>query len=177
MSRLRAALAVATRRPWTILAAAIGYLLVSAAICFPQEQLTPQQQLVLRTDMTTEQGLTAKTVLLSYVVSEHERIGITYIPLRGRWIDPIGSLTRVAQSSLKGMGITDAQPLVTTWRGHQTATASGSVKASQGSVNAAVRVVEGAGVQGSWTLLAISTRSLPDAQVLLTALEEKSVLE
>ena len=130
-----------------------------------------------RSEIATEQGATAKMVLLTHVISKRERIGITFTPLRGRWVDSSGSLIRVAQSSLKGMGIVDAQPLSTNWRGRKTAMASGSVAVSQGSLNAAVRVVEGVEVQGTWTLVAISAQSLPEAQALLAATEERIVLE
>jgi hypothetical protein len=132
---------------------------------------------VEQSQITTEQGITAKMVMLSYAVSAHERVQISFTPLRGRWSDPVGSLTRVARAAFSGMGITNASPLVTSWRDHKTATASGSATFSQGSIGASVRVVEGPEVQGSWTLMAINSQSQLEAQALLGALEDRIVLK
>jgi hypothetical protein len=132
---------------------------------------------VEQSQITTEQGITAKMVTLAYGISDHARIQIAFIPLRGRWLDPVASLTKIARSTLAAMGITETQPIVTTWRDHKTATASGSARLSQGSIGASVRVIEGAEVQGSWTLMVISSQSQLEAHALLGALEDRVVLK
>jgi hypothetical protein len=132
---------------------------------------------VEQSQTTTEHGVSAKMVLLSYAVSAHQRIQISFTPLRGRWLDPVASLTNVARAALTGMGITDTHPVVTTWRDHRTATASGSARLSQASIGASVRVIEGPEVQGSWTLMAISSQSQLEAQTLLGALEDRILLK
>ncbi len=130
-----------------------------------------------QSQITTEQGVSAKTVMLSYGVSAQERFQISFTSLRGGWVDPIASLTNVARAALVGMGIHDTHPLVTTWRDHKTATSGGSASLSQGSISASVRVIEGPEVQGSWTLAAISSQSQLEAQILLGALEDRIVLK
>jgi len=132
---------------------------------------------VEQSQITTEQGITAKMVTLAYGISDHARIQIVFTPLRGRWLDPVVSLAKIARSTLAGMGITETQPVATTWRDHNTATASGSARLSQGSIGASVRVIEGTEVQGSWTLMAISSQSQLEAQALLGALEDRVVLK
>lgn len=131
---------------------------------------------VEQSQVTTEQGST-KMIMLAYGVTDHSRVQIAFIPLKGRWLDPVASLIRAARSSLTAMGITEPQPIVTAWHGRQTATVSGSARLAQGSINASVRVVEGADVQGSWTLMAISSQSQLEAQALLGALEDRIVLK
>lgn len=132
---------------------------------------------VEQSQITTEQGISAKMVLLSYGVSAHQRIQISFTPLRGPWLDPVASLTNVARAALAGMGIPDTHPLVTNWRDHKTAMASGAARLAQGSIGAAVRVIEGPEVRGSWTLMAISSQSQLEAQALLGALEDRVVLK
>jgi hypothetical protein len=132
---------------------------------------------VEQSQITTEQGITAKMVTLRYGVSAHDLIQISFTPLRGPWLDPVASLTNVARATLAGMGIPDTHPVVTTWRDHKTATASGSATLSQESIGASVRVVEGPEVQGSWTLAAISSQSQLEAQARLSALEAAVMLK
>jgi hypothetical protein len=132
---------------------------------------------VEQSQITTEQGITAKMVTLSYAPSAHDRIQIVFTPLRGRWLDPVVSLTNVCRAALSNMGIPDTHPVVTTWRDHKTALASGSATLSQGSIGAAVRVVEGPEVQGSWALMAISSQSQVEAQARLSALEDRVMLK
>jgi hypothetical protein len=132
---------------------------------------------VEQSQITTEQGITAKMVTLSYGLSAHDRIGVTFTPLRGQWLDPVASLTSVCRTTLAGMGIPDTHPVVTTWRDHKTATASGSATLSQGLIGAAVRAIEGPEVQGSWTLMAVSSQSQVEAQAHLSALEERVMLK
>jgi hypothetical protein len=129
---------------------------------------------VEQSQITTEQGITTKIVALSYGISDHARIQISFMPSRGRWPNPNDSLVNIARATLAGMGIPNTHPVVMTWRDHKTAMASGLATLSKGSISAAVRVVEG--VQGSWTLAAISSQSQPDDQALLGALEDRVVL-
>jgi hypothetical protein len=72
------------------------------------------------------------------------------------------------------MGIPNTHPVVMTWRDRKTAMASGLATLSKGSIGAAVRIIEG--VQGAWTLAAISSQSQLEAQALLGALEDRVVL-
>jgi hypothetical protein len=132
---------------------------------------------VEQSQITTERGVPTKMVLLSYGVSAHQRIQISFTPLRGPWLYPVASLTNVARAALAGIGIPDTHPLVTNWREHKTATASGSARVTQGSIGASVRVIEGPEVQGSWTLIAISSQSQLEAQTLLDALEDRVLLK
>jgi hypothetical protein len=132
---------------------------------------------VEQSQIATEQGVTAKMVTLGYGVSNHARIQIAFTPLRGRWVDPVASLTRVARSTLRGMGITDTQPIVETWRNYRTAMASGSAKLSEGSIGASVRVIEGLEAQGNWILMAISSQSQLEAQALRGELEDRVLLK
>jgi len=83
----------------------------------------------------------------------------------------------IARSTLAGMGITEVQPIVATWRDHKTAMASGSARLSQGSISVSVRVIEGPEAQGSWTIMAISSQSQLEAQALLGALEDRIILK
>ena len=132
---------------------------------------------VEQSQITTEQGITANMVSLSYGVSAHDRIGVTFTALRGQWLDPVASLTNAARATLAGMGIPDTHPAVMTWRDHKTAVASGSATLSQGLIGAAVRAIEGPEVQGSWTLMAVSSQSQVEAQALLSALEDRVMLK
>jgi len=132
---------------------------------------------VEQSQITTEQGITAKMVTLSYGVSAHDRIGVTFTALRGQWLDPVASLTNAARATLAGMGIPDTHPAVMTWRDHKTAVASGSATLSQGLIGAAVRAIEGPEVQGSWTLMAVSSQSQVEAQAQLSALEDRVMLK
>ena len=132
---------------------------------------------VEQSQITTEQGITANMVSLSYGVSAHDRIGVTFTALRGQRLDPVASLTNAARVTLAGMGIPDTHPAVMTWRDHKTAVASGSATLSQGLIGAAVRAIEGPEVQGSWTLMAVSSQSQVEAQALLSALEDRVMLK
>jgi len=132
---------------------------------------------VEQSQITTEQGITAKMVSLSYGLSAHDRIGVTFTPLRGQWLDTVASLTSACRAALSNMGIANTHPVVMTWREHKTAMASGSATLSQGLIGAAVRAIEGPEVQGSWTLMAVSSQSQLEAQAHLSALEERVMLK
>lgn len=128
-------------------------------------------------ELTTEQGIKVKTTSLTYVASESEYALLAFVPLKGRWADPNGALTRSIQASFKHLGVTEARPVLTVWRGRNTATASSSIKTSQGTMNVVGRVIEGTAVQGFWTLTAMSTQSPADAHVLLESVEKSLALE
>jgi hypothetical protein len=132
---------------------------------------------VEQSQITTDQGITTKMVSLSYGLSAHDRIGVTFTPLRGPWLDPVASLTNACRAALSNMGIPDTHPVVTSWRDHKTALASGSATLSQGLIGAAVRVVEGPEVQGFWGLIAVSSQSQVEAQAHLSALEASVMLK
>jgi hypothetical protein len=127
--------------------------------------------------ITTEQGITAKMVTLSYALSADDHIGVAFTPLRGQWLYPVASLTNVCRTTLASIGIPNTQPVVMTWRDHKTAMASGSATLSQGLIGAAVRVIEGPELQGSWTLMAVSSKSQLEAQAHLSALEDRVMLK
>jgi hypothetical protein len=128
-------------------------------------------------EVTTENGVKVKMATLSAHVSENEYIAISFTPLTSKWTDPNSSLIRAAHTSLSSFGINGARPLVSEWRGMKASSASGSLKLPTGSINAAVRVVEGKKVPGFWALLAGSQASLVDAQSALAEAEKHIVLD
>jgi hypothetical protein len=128
-------------------------------------------------EVTAENGVKVKMVTLSVTISENELAMVSYTPLARKLPDPDGSLIRAANISLRNFGIQGARPLVLEWRGMKAASASASFKLPTGSINAAVRVVEGKKAPGMWTLLGGSQESLPNAESALAELEQNIMLD
>lgn len=121
-------------------------------------------------------GKVVPITLLSLRFSENDHVAVSFTQLQGRWADPEGAAIRTVKSALAGLGIAEARPIATRWRGRISAEANGLAKSANGTVSASVRVVEAREYDGAWQFLAISTSSLVDAISLREKLERNSNL-
>lgn len=111
-------------------------------------------------------------VMLSQRRGEAAHVFINYNPTKGRYRDPLRSLTSNARAAIEGSGATGRPPVFSKWRGMDSATAAGGAQTSEGDVFVAVRVVEVPAINGVLQFIAASELSLADAMNELGILEE-----
>ena len=128
-------------------------------------------------DIAVESGRKSRMAMFLYTISMKDQLAVEFIPIGGQFAVPQQSVVHLAQSALNAMGIVDAKPGISEWRGHMSAEAFGSVVSSQGTLYASVRVVNAPERQGAWALLAVTSDSLIDAQAQRNSLEASAQLD
>lgn len=111
-------------------------------------------------------------VMLSQRRGAAAHVFINYTRTKGRYRDPLRSLTSNARAAIEGSGATGRSPAFSKWRGMDSATAAGGAETSVGEVFIAVRVVEVPAINGMLQFIAASELSLADAINELGVLEE-----
>lgn len=127
---------------------------------------------VERKTITVENGRSGNTVMLNNTVSETEFVGVHYTHHGAVFADPKGAVIRIAKGGIAGAGAHPISAIMgDTWRGLNSAKGSGKADTSEGTVFVSVRAVELRKYLGSLSLVAVSTKSKVDADMLLENLE------
>lgn len=111
-------------------------------------------------------------VMLSQRRGAGAHISINYVRTKGRYRDPLRSLTSNARAAIEGSGAAGRPPVFSQWRGMDSATAAGGAQTSEGDVFVAVRIVEVPAISAILQFIAASELSLADAINELGILEE-----
>ena len=128
-------------------------------------------------DLSVESGKKARMTMLFYAISEKDQLAVSFAAVEGQFAAPEVSVAQIARTALSGMGIVNIQPITSRWRGRVSSEASGTTTSSQGSVYASVRVIEAREHFGAWTFMAVSLRSLVDANTRRDSLEASTQLD
>jgi hypothetical protein len=128
-------------------------------------------------DLAVESGKKARMTMLFYAISEKDQLGVSFAAVEGQFAAPEISVADIARTALSGMGIVDIQPITSRWRGRVSSEASGTTASSQRSIYASVRVIEAREHLGAWTIMAVSLRSLVDANMRRDSLEASTQLD
>ena len=122
--------------------------------------------------ITIEGGKSIPITLLSSRLSERDHVAIGFMRLGGQWLDPEGASIRTVAANFKGMGIHNAQPTASCWRGRVAADGAGSARTADGAIYVALRIVEAREHAAAWQIMAVSGSSLADAISLRERLEQ-----
>jgi hypothetical protein len=114
---------------------------------------------------------------LAYAISDKDQLGVTFAAVEGQFSSPEQSVARIAQAALRGMGIIEAKPMTSRWRGRVSSEAVGTMASSQGTIYASVRVIEAREHLGAWTFMSLSLQSLVDANARRESLEASTQLD
>jgi hypothetical protein len=113
-------------------------------------------------------------VSLSQSLNSSTNVGISFAATGGRYVHPVKSLISNARAAIEGAGATGRSPVVTKWRGLDSATATGAARTSEGDVFVSVRVVEVPRINGVLQFMVVSQLSAAEANTQRSILEDSS---
>ena len=122
-------------------------------------------------DLATPETGSIKMIMLSQRRGAVAWAAISYLQTKGRFENPLRSLTSIARAGIEGSGAAGRPPVFSKWRGMDSTTATGSARTSEGDVFVAIRVIEVPEINGVLQLFVASELSLADA------INERGILE